>query len=180
MTLFSSARVSYFSYPNNDNADANKDSSNQAAHLVDHLLKKIEEINVWIQLIFGSDRSSRNANVRSLVRPVQTFQGLTIFIFWAQTQLLGMPRLAYLIVQSEHKIFSYSQVSLQRLRYPQGLRLKRTPGESLDKLPWDLISEFSTPTTIRWQTVSIFDKIVKLKSVCKLDIIEAGLVYWGA
>merc|ERR1712110_207584 len=74
-----SARVSYFSFP--DNADVNKADSNKAAHLVDHLLKKIEEIN--------------------------------------------------------------------RLRYPQGLRLKRTPGESLDKLPWDLISEFSTPTTIR-------------------------------
>ena len=44
MTLFSSARDSYFSYP--DNADVNKDSSNHAAHLVDHLLKKIEEINV--------------------------------------------------------------------------------------------------------------------------------------
>ena len=62
MILCSSARVSYFSYP--DNADVNKADSNKAAHLVDHLLKKIEEINVWIQLIFGSDRSSRNAYVR--------------------------------------------------------------------------------------------------------------------
>ena len=55
MTLFSSARDSYFSYP--DNADVNKDSLNPAAHLVDHLLKKIEEIR-----LLESRKSARLVN----------------------------------------------------------------------------------------------------------------------